>query len=78
MECTNSEYETAFPGDLFQLLFSTYIDSGKAEELYIKMRERVDYLNEEYDEYDEDFLGWEKENIVGYRPDMIIAPVNKT
>ena len=64
-------YEEDIPEKLLPLIYDTYHNPDNAKELYEKMFGEVDLVNEEYENYDDGFFEWVRENVIG-EPDAIL------
>lgn len=72
VKCTDNCDGSLIPEEVFPLLLATYKDPELAEELYNKLRE-LDWMDEEeYEEYDEDFFEWAREDLFPYKADTVL------
>lgn len=72
VQCTDNCDGDMIPKEVFPLLLATYRNPNLAEELYEKLRE-LDWMDEaEYEEYDEDFFEWAREDLFPYKADIVL------
>ena len=72
VQCTDICEGSLIHGDIYPLLLATYKDPDNAEELYNKLRE-LDWMDgEEYEEYDDDFFEWVRENLFPGKADIVL------
>ena len=72
VQCTDNCDGDMIPKEVFPLLLATYRNPDLAEELYEKLRE-LDWMDEaEYEEYDEDFFEWAREDLFPYKADIVL------
>ena len=72
IQCTDNCDGDMIPKEVFPLLLATYRDPELAEELYEKLRE-LDWMDEtEYEEYDDDFFEWAREDLFPFKADIVL------
>lgn len=62
---TDSESEQDVPEELFPLIVSVYRDDSQLETLYEVLCDSLEWISDDYDEFDEDFFEWAKEEVFG-------------
>lgn len=71
VRCTDIGDGSIIPRDVYPLLLATYRDPSLARELYEKLRE-LGFMDREYQEYDDDFFEWAREDLFPYSADSFL------
>ena len=72
VQCTDNCDGDMIPKEVFPLLLATYRDPDLADVLYDKLRE-LDWMDAaEYEEYDDDFFEWAREDLFPYKADTVL------